>query len=68
VLFTAFATARLFGTQAGLIAGAVLAGSVLWNVIGHVNTLDMGVSFFLARRCSLCASDSATTRACVRSA
>ncbi|MDP1609726.1 MAG: glycosyltransferase family 39 protein [Sulfuritalea sp.] len=48
VLFTAFATARLFGRQAGLIAGAVLAGSVLWNVIGHVNTLDMGVSFFLA--------------------
>ena len=48
VLFTALATARLFGLQAGLIAGAVLAGSVLWNVIGHVNTLDMGVSFFLA--------------------
>jgi 4-amino-4-deoxy-L-arabinose transferase-like glycosyltransferase len=48
VLATAFATARLFGPQAGLIAGAVLAGSVLWNVIGHVNTLDMGVSFFLA--------------------
>ncbi len=48
VLVTAFATAKLFGPQAGLIAGAVLAGSVLWNVIGHVNTLDMGVSFFLA--------------------
>lgn len=48
ILFTAFATARLFGLQAGLIAGAVLGGSVLWNVIGHVNTLDMGVSFFLA--------------------
>jgi 4-amino-4-deoxy-L-arabinose transferase-like glycosyltransferase len=48
ILATAFATARLFGLQAGLIAGAVLAGSVLWNVIGHVNTLDMGVSFFLA--------------------
>ncbi|TRZ98367.1 MAG: glycosyltransferase family 39 protein [Rhodocyclaceae bacterium] len=48
VLATAFATARLFGTQAGMIAGAVLAGSVLWNVIGHVNTLDTGVSFFLA--------------------
>jgi 4-amino-4-deoxy-L-arabinose transferase-like glycosyltransferase len=48
VLFAAFATARLFSVQAGLIAGAVLAGSVLWNVIGHVNTLDMGVSFFLA--------------------
>jgi 4-amino-4-deoxy-L-arabinose transferase-like glycosyltransferase len=48
VLTTAFAASRLFGAQAGLIAGAVLAGSVLWNVIGHVNTLDMGVSFFLA--------------------
>ena len=48
VLATAFAAARLFGAQAGLIAGAVLAGSVLWNVIGHVNTLDTGVSFFLA--------------------
>jgi 4-amino-4-deoxy-L-arabinose transferase-like glycosyltransferase len=48
VLATAFTTARLFGAQAGLIAGAVLAGSVLWNVIGHVNTLDMGVSFFLS--------------------
>jgi len=48
VIVTAFATAKLFGPQAGLIAGAVLAGSVLWNIIGHVNTLDMGVSFFLA--------------------
>lgn len=48
VIFTAFATARLFGAQAGLVAGAILGGSVLWNVIGHVNTLDMGVSFFLA--------------------
>ncbi|MCF8149536.1 MAG: glycosyltransferase family 39 protein [Burkholderiaceae bacterium] len=48
ILVTALATIRLFGLQAGLIAGAVLAGSVLWNVIGHVNTLDMGVSFFLA--------------------
>ncbi len=48
VLFTAFATTRLFGRQAGLIAGAVLGGSLLWNVIGHINTLDMGVSFFLA--------------------
>jgi len=48
ILATAFAGARLFGARAGLAAGAVLAGSVLWNVIGHVNTLDMGVSFFLA--------------------
>lgn len=48
VLFTGFATARLFSPLAGLIAGAVLASSVLWNVIGHANTLDMGVSALLA--------------------
>ncbi len=48
ILATGFAASRLFGAPAGLIAAAVLAGSVLWNVIGHVNTLDMGVSFFLA--------------------
>jgi len=48
ILFTAFATTRLFSLQAGLIAGAVLAGSLLWNLIGHVNTLDMSVSAFLA--------------------
>lgn len=48
VLFTGFATARLFSPLAGLIAGAVLGSSVLWNVIGHANTLDMGVSALLA--------------------
>ncbi len=48
VLLTAFAAARLFSPRAGLIAGTVLGSSVLWNVIGHANTLDMGVSFFLA--------------------
>jgi 4-amino-4-deoxy-L-arabinose transferase-like glycosyltransferase len=48
VLVTAFASASLFGPQAGLIAGAVLAGSLMWNLVGHFNTLDMGVSFFLA--------------------
>ena len=48
ILLTAFATARLFSPLAGLIAGAVLGSSVLWNVIGHANTLDMGVSALLA--------------------
>lgn len=48
ILFAGFAATRLFGPTAGIAAAAVLSGSVLWNVIGHVNTLDMGVSFFLA--------------------
>lgn len=48
VLFTGWATALLFTPLAGLLAGAVLASSLLWNLIGHANTLDMGVSFFLA--------------------
>ena len=48
VIFTGLATARLFNPMAGLIAGTVLASGMLWNMIGHFNTLDMGVSFFLA--------------------
>ncbi|AJP49639.1 hypothetical protein PG1C_11830 [Rugosibacter aromaticivorans] len=48
ILFTIFAVARLFNPATGWIAGAVIASSLLWNLIGHVNTLDMGVSAFLA--------------------
>jgi len=48
ILFTVFAVGRLFNPTTGWIAGAVLASSLLWNLIGHVNTLDMGVSAFLA--------------------
>jgi len=48
ILFTAYATGRLFGATAGIVAGAVLASSLLWNLIGHFNTLDAGVSFFLS--------------------
>ena len=48
ILFTIAATGRLFNPTTGWIAGAVLASSLLWNLIGHINTLDMGVSAFLA--------------------
>ena len=48
IVITALATARLFSPQAGLVAAAVLAGSVLWNLIGHLSSLDMSVSFFLS--------------------
>ena len=48
IFFTIFAVAKLFNPVTGWIAGAVLASSLLWNLIGHINTLDMGVSAFLA--------------------
>lgn len=45
---TALAVRRLWGGSAAFHAGGVLAGSLLWVMTGHINTLDMGVSFFLA--------------------
>ena len=48
VLMVFFTGRRLFGAQAGLYAALVLGSSLLWVLIGHVNTLDMGVSFFLS--------------------
>ena len=47
ILLTWFAGRRLFGAQAGLLAAVTLASSLLYLVIGHINTLDMGLSFFL---------------------
>jgi 4-amino-4-deoxy-L-arabinose transferase-like glycosyltransferase len=48
VLFTAYAAARLFGAQAGRAAGLILGGSLMWVIMGHASSLDMGVSFFLS--------------------
>src|SRR5438045_5935763 len=39
---------RLFGRPVGAFAAAMLAGSPLYVVLGQVNTLDMGVTFFLS--------------------
>jgi 4-amino-4-deoxy-L-arabinose transferase-like glycosyltransferase len=38
---------RLFGRNAGLIAAALLASSLMYFALGHVNTLDMGFTLFL---------------------
>src|SRR5207247_5517240 len=47
-LFLVLATGnRLFGPPAGLYAAAVLAGSPLYVMLGQINTLDMGLTFFL---------------------
>lgn len=47
ILMAAFTATRLFGRQAGLYTGTLL-GSMLWMVlVGHINTLDMGLTCFL---------------------
>lgn len=38
---------RLWGPPAGHLAAAILASSLLFVVMGHLLTLDMGLSFFL---------------------
>jgi len=48
ILLTAFVGMRLFGREAGLYAGMILGGSTLYVLMGHVNTLDMGVTFFIS--------------------
>jgi 4-amino-4-deoxy-L-arabinose transferase-like glycosyltransferase len=47
VLLAYFAGRRLFGTTAGLLSAAVLASGVMYFAMGHLNTLDMGLTFFL---------------------
>jgi 4-amino-4-deoxy-L-arabinose transferase-like glycosyltransferase len=47
-LMVFFTGRRLFGALAGWYAALVLGSSLLYVLIGHVNTLDMGVSFFLS--------------------
>ena len=47
VLLAFFAGRRLFGPAAGFNAALVLGSSLLYVGIGHINTLDMGVTFFM---------------------
>lgn len=47
VLLVFFTGRRLFGGQAAAAAAAVCASSLFFAVIGHMNTLDMGLTFFL---------------------
>ena len=48
VLLVFFFARRVFGPDAGLYAAAALAGSLLYVAMGHIATLDMGVSIFLS--------------------
>jgi 4-amino-4-deoxy-L-arabinose transferase-like glycosyltransferase len=47
ILLVWFAGSRLFGREAADYAAMLLGGSFLYAAMGHLNTLDMGVTFFL---------------------
>ena len=47
LLLVWFAGMRLFGREAAGYAALLLSSSLLYVLIGHINTLDMGVTFFL---------------------
>lgn len=47
VVFIGWLGTRLFDFNTGVIAAALLASSLMHVILGHLNTLDMGLSFFL---------------------
>lgn len=47
LLWVGFIGRRILGPPVGLLAAAILAGSLLWAAFGQIDTLDMGVSFFM---------------------
>ena len=47
IALTWWAGRRLFGPLAGAYAAIVLASSLMYVVLGHLNTLDMGLNLFL---------------------
>ena len=47
ILLAWFAGARLFGRAAGIYAALLLGSSMLYSMMAHINTLDMGVTFFI---------------------
>ena len=48
ILLAWFAGTRLFGREAGIYAAVLLGSSMLYAMMGHINTLDMGVTFFIS--------------------
>lgn len=48
IILIYFTALRLWGREAGLYSAAVLGSSVLYVMIGHMNSLDMGMTFFMA--------------------
>jgi 4-amino-4-deoxy-L-arabinose transferase-like glycosyltransferase len=53
VIAAGYTGARLFNPAAGFAAALVLASAPYWQLMGHFNTLDMGLSFWM--ELTLCA-------------
>ncbi|PXW27328.1 glycosyltransferase family 39 protein [Paraburkholderia caballeronis] len=53
ILLVGFTGARVFNAATGFFAALALACAPYWNLMGHFNTLDMGLSFWM--ELSLCA-------------
>src|SRR3989338_6245721 len=47
ILLVWFAGLRLFGREAAGYAALILSSSLLYVLMAHINTLDMGVTFFI---------------------
>jgi len=48
VLLVWYAGSRIFGREAGAYSAMVLAGSWYFVALGHFNSLDMGLTFFMS--------------------
>lgn len=44
IILTGVAGARVFGREIGLAAAVILASTLFWDAMGHINTLDMGLA------------------------
>jgi 4-amino-4-deoxy-L-arabinose transferase-like glycosyltransferase len=53
VLLVGYTGARVFNAAAGVAAALVLAAAPYWNLMGHFNSLDMALSFWM--ELTLCA-------------
>ncbi|MGI4983024.1 MAG: glycosyltransferase family 39 protein [Janthinobacterium lividum] len=47
VLVAGYTGARVFDRMTGIATAVILASSPYWNLLGHFNTLDMGLSFWM---------------------
>jgi 4-amino-4-deoxy-L-arabinose transferase-like glycosyltransferase len=61
VLLLGYTGMRLYGAKIGFYAAVILAGAPFWAAMGHYDTLDMGLSFWMeAVMCSMLLAQRAT--------